>query len=40
LGEAGMIELDNGPMALSLVIALAFVGPILFSFFVDHNKKD
>ncbi len=35
-----MIELDNGPIALSLVIALAFIGPIIFSFFVDRNEKD
>jgi len=35
-----MIELDNGPVALSLVIALAFACPIFYGIFVDRNKKD
>jgi hypothetical protein len=34
-----MIELDNGPVALAMVIALAFAAPILYSFFVDNIKK-
>lgn len=34
-----MIELDNGPVALSLVIALAFLLPIFYSFFIDRNEK-
>ena len=34
-----MIELDNGPVALSLAVILAFAAPILYSFFVDRNKK-
>ena len=34
-----MIELDNGPIALSLVIALAFLAPIFYSFFIDRNEK-
>ena len=34
-----MIELDNGPVALSLVIAIAFVAPFLYSIFVDRNDK-
>jgi hypothetical protein len=33
-----MIELDHGPLALSLIIAVAFVFPFLYSFFVDRNK--
>lgn len=33
-----MIELDNGPVALSMVITLAFVMPILYSFFVDRRN--
>lgn len=33
-----MIELDNGPLALSMVIALAFIFPILYSFFVDRRN--
>jgi hypothetical protein len=39
LGEFRMIELDNGPVALSLVISLAFLAPIFYSFFVDRNEK-
>ncbi len=35
-----MIELDNGPVALSLIIAIAFIAPILYSYFVDRNEKD
>jgi hypothetical protein len=34
-----MIELDNGPLAVLLVIALAFVAPFLYSFFVDRYDK-
>jgi hypothetical protein len=34
-----MIELDNGPLALSLVIAIAFVAPYLYGFFIDRNDK-
>jgi hypothetical protein len=34
-----MIELDNGPVALSLVIALAFAAPFLYALFVDRNDK-
>jgi hypothetical protein len=33
-----MIELDHGPLALSLIIAIAFGFPVLYSFFVDRNK--
>jgi hypothetical protein len=35
-----MIELDNGPIALSLVIAIAFIAPILYAIFVDRNEKE
>jgi hypothetical protein len=35
-----MIELDNGPVAISLVIAIAFLAPILYGLFIDKNKKD
>jgi hypothetical protein len=35
-----MIELDNGPIALSLVIAIAYLAPILYGIFVDRNEKD
>jgi hypothetical protein len=34
-----MIELDNGPIALSLVIAIAYLAPILYAVFVDRNEK-
>lgn len=34
-----MIELDNGPVALALVISIAFLGPILYGIFVDRNDK-
>jgi len=34
-----MIELDNGPVALAMVIALAFLAPAFYSFFIDRNKK-
>ena len=34
-----MIELDNGPLAISLVIALAFVLPFFYGLFIDRNEK-
>lgn len=34
-----MIELDNGPLAIALVIALAFALPAFYSLFVDRNEK-
>jgi hypothetical protein len=34
-----MIELDNGPLAISLIIALAFAFPILYGIFIDRNEK-
>jgi len=34
-----MIELDNGPLAISLIIALAFACPILYGLFIDRNEK-
>jgi hypothetical protein len=34
-----MIELDNGPVALALVISIAFLAPIFYSFFIDRNEK-
>jgi len=34
-----MIELDNGPVALGLIIALAFLAPTFYSFFIDHIQK-
>ena len=34
-----MIDMDNAPFAAFLVIAIAYLGPIAYSFFVDHHKK-
>lgn len=34
-----MIDMDNPQFAGLLVIALAFTGPFLYSFFVDNHKK-
>lgn len=34
-----MIELDNGPVAVTLIIAIAYLGPFIFSFFVDNYDK-
>lgn len=35
-----MIELDNGPLAILLPIAIAFIFPFIYSFFVDNYDKD
>lgn len=34
-----MIELDNGPIALGMIIAIAYICPFIYSFFVDHYDK-
>jgi hypothetical protein len=34
-----MIELDNGPLAISFIIALAFAGPIFYALFIDRKDK-
>jgi hypothetical protein len=34
-----MIEMDYGPGAMALIITIAIVGPVLYSFFVDHFDK-
>jgi hypothetical protein len=34
-----MIELDNGPLAISLIIALAFALPFFYGIFIDRNEK-
>jgi hypothetical protein len=34
-----MIELDNGPLAIAVVIALAFGLPIFYALFIDRNEK-
>ena len=33
-----MIELDNGPIAITIVIVMAYLFPILYSFFIDRNN--
>jgi hypothetical protein len=34
-----MIDLDFGPGAMAFDIAIAIIGPILYSFFVDFYDK-
>lgn len=34
-----MIDLDYGPAAMGLMIALAVIGPVIYSFFVDQYDK-
>jgi hypothetical protein len=34
-----MIDLDYGPLALLLPISIAFLAPVLYSFFVDKYVK-
>ena len=34
-----MIDLDYGPVAVGITIALAFVLPFLYSLFVDNYDK-
>ena len=35
-----MIEIDNGPLVLAAIVAVAFAFPVFYSFFIDHIKKD
>lgn len=35
-----MIEMDNGPFAMLIAICIAYICPFIYSFFVDHYKKD
>lgn len=34
-----MIDLDFGPVAMAIDIAIAIIVPIIYSFFVDHYDK-
>lgn len=34
-----MIELDNGPVALALIIAVAYIAPFIYSLVVDNYDK-
>lgn len=35
-----MIELDNGPIALSIWVGVAYLCPFIYSFFVDNYDKN
>jgi len=35
-----MIELDNPPIAVTLVVIFVYVVPFIYSFFVDHYDKN
>jgi len=34
-----MIDLDYGPYAVAITIGIAFIGPFIYSFFVDNYDK-
>jgi len=34
-----MIDMDNTQFAGLLIISIALLGPVLYSFFVDNHKK-
>lgn len=34
-----MIDLDFGPVAMGINITIAILGPVIYSFFVDHYDK-
>jgi len=34
-----MIDIDNPQLGLLLIIGLAFLIPLVYSFFVDNHKK-
>ena len=34
-----MIDLDYGPYAVGITIAIAFIAPFIYSFFVDNYDK-
>jgi len=33
-----MIDFDNGPVAISFIIAIAFLGPIFYALFIDRRN--
>lgn len=35
-----MLDIDNGPLAMLLWVAVGFGAPLLYSFFVDKYDKD
>jgi hypothetical protein len=35
-----MIDLDNGPLAMSLWVAVVYIAPFIYSFVVDKFDKD
>lgn len=34
-----MIDMDFGPGAMAIIIAIAIIGPVLYSFYVDNYDK-
>ncbi|MDQ6954758.1 MAG: hypothetical protein Q9M20_04875 [Mariprofundaceae bacterium] len=34
-----MIDMDNAQFGILLVIAIALIVPVIYSFFVDNHKK-
>ena len=34
-----MIDMDNAQFAILLIIAIALLVPVLYSFFIDDHKK-
>jgi len=39
LEDGEMIDLDYGPLAILLPISIAFLAPVIYSFFVDNYEK-
>ena len=35
-----MIDFDNGPVVVGVLCLVALLFPVLYSFFIDRNKKD
>jgi len=35
-----MIDIDHPPLAMLIAIAVVFVVPFIYSFFVDNNDKN
>lgn len=35
-----MIDIDNPPLVMACIIAVVFVAPFIYSFFIDNYDKD
>ncbi len=35
-----MIDIDNPPLVMAIIIAIVFVCPFIYSFFVDNYDKE